>query len=101
MKTFFRLQFGHYTLAEMQEYNSQDGGDDNDTGLCACEDVSELLRNTVWTNDDNWEVVVLAGYVINDIYDGVRIHPTEILATFKPSYFSANVDEIAEKWERW
>jgi hypothetical protein len=102
--TYFRFQYGHYTLEEMQNYVSEDGGDDGGTeGVCACESVSELMRNTVWTDKDDHdaEIVVLEGDKVANIYDGVRIYPTAIVATFKPSEFAALADEIAATLERW
>ena len=54
MRTYFRFHYGHYTLDEMQNYISVDGGDDGgDDGICACESVGELIRNTVFTNSDD------------------------------------------------
>jgi hypothetical protein len=103
-QTYFRFHYGHYTLAEMQNHVSADGGDDGgEEGICACESVSELLRNTVFTNSDDHEaeVVVLRGRKMMNIYDGVRIYPTEIVATFKPSVFYANAESIAETHEQW
>jgi len=104
MQTYFRFHYGHYTLAEMQNYISVDGGDDGgDDGICACESVSGLIRNTVFTNSDDHEaeVVVLKGQKLTTIYDGVRIYPTEIVTTFKPSVFYANAESIAETHEEW
>jgi hypothetical protein len=100
---FFRFQYGHYTLGEMQNYNSEDGGDGGEDGLCACDSVSDLMRNTVWTESDagEAEVVVLRGQAIEEIYDGTRIYPTEVLATFKPTEFAKNAQQIAEQYEEW
>lgn len=86
---FYRFQYGHYTLSEMQSYNSEDGGDDFAEGLCACESPADLFRNTIWTesNDYEAEVVVFEGQIVHDIYDGVRIYPTEIVEYLKPSEF--------------
>lgn len=104
MQTYFRFHYGHYTLAEMQNHVSVDGGDDGgEEGICACESVSKLLRNTVFTNSDDHgaEVVVLKGQRLMSIYDGVRIYPTEIVAVFKPSEFAANAFAIAATYEQW
>lgn len=103
MANFFRFQYGHYNLEEMQSYNSEDGGDGYDEGLCACDSVSGLMSNTVWTSNDagDAEVVVVKGRVIDEIYDGARIYPTEIVARFKPSEFAAKADEIADRYEEW
>ena len=101
MATYFRFQYGHYTLEQMQDYDSKDGGDDMNEGLCACESVSELLKNTVWTDSDahEAEVVVFKGRKVARIYDGIRVYPTEILATFRPSEFADRAEEIAEQYE--
>lgn len=88
---FYRFQYGHYTLAEMQDYVSEDGGDDLGEvgGICACESPDDLFRNTVWINDDRFdaEVVIFKGQIETDIYDGVRVYPTEIVEYCKPSEF--------------
>lgn len=104
MATYFRLQYGHYSIEEMQNYTSEDGGDDGGTeGVCACESVSELMRNTVWSEDDGYEaeVVIMRGQRVERIYDGVRVYPTEIVKTMKPSEFAANADDIACNYEEW
>lgn len=101
MTNFFRFQYGHYNLEEMQSYHSEDGGDGCEEGICACDSVSGLMRNAVWTESDagDAEVVVMRGQVVEEIYDGNRIYPTAILATFKPSEFARNASDIAEKYE--
>ena len=104
MATYFRLQYGHYTLNEMQSYTSEDGGDDGGSeGVCACESVSELMRNTVWSEDDRYdaEVVIMRGQRVSRIYDGVRVYPTEIVKTMKPSEFARDAERIAETYEEW
>lgn len=103
MANFFRFQYGHYSLEEMQNYDSKDGGDGFDEGLCACDSVSGLMSNTVWTSSDfgNAEVVVIKGRVIDEIYDGSRVYPTEVVARFRPSEFASRANEIAEKYEVW
>lgn len=99
---FYRFQYGHYTLEQMQNFVSADGGEENENpdGICATESAYELRRNTVYTNSDagDAEIVVFRGQVVERIYDGVRIYPTQIVATFKPSEFHARIDEIAEEY---
>lgn len=62
--------------------------------------MGELTRNTVYTSSDNYdaEIVVIEGEILSDIYDGVRIYPTQIVARFKPSEFDARAYEIEEQY---
>jgi hypothetical protein len=100
---YYRFQYGHYSLEEMQEYVSQDGAEDslNPEGICACESALELRRNTVYTCSDagDAEIVLMRGVLLERIYDGVRIFPTEIVERFTPSEFEANLQQIIEKYE--
>jgi hypothetical protein len=91
MKHYFRIQQEHRSLSEMKRFNSGDGGDGNSRGLCATETVGELLRNTAFCNFGSAEIVVLTGEKIATIYDGVRIRPTGIVATFSYDEFIAKV----------
>lgn len=102
MTTYFRFQYGSFSLEEMQNYISEDGGDDGgEEGICATESVQELLNNTVFTasDDHDAEIVIFRGQRVSRIYDGVRVYPTEIIVRMKPSEFYANADEIAEIYE--
>ena len=91
MKHYFRIQQEHKSLSAMLRFNSGDGGDGHKRGLCATETVSELLHNTAFFNCGSAEIVVLTGEKITDIYDGVRIRPTGIVATFSYDEFVAKV----------
>lgn len=90
---FYRWQYGHYTLDQMQSFVSADGGESVDAeheGICACASASELLRNTVWADGKyaaGAEVLALDGDIVEWIYDGVRIYPTRILARYSPAEF--------------
>lgn len=91
MTTYYRWQYGTYTLDEMQNYTSEDGADDGGTeGICACTSAGDLMRNTVWTEGKYavgaW-IVAFHGEKIMDIYDGVRVYPTEIIATYSAAEF--------------
>jgi len=93
---FYRIQWGTFTLEEMQNHVSEDGGDDGGSeGVCACESVEELMRNTVWTTNPKYtkgaEVVVFHGEKITEIYDGARVYPTEIIERL-------TVEQFVEKY---
>ena len=92
MTTYFRYQIGRYTLEEMQSYTSEDGGDDGGTeGICACDSVSGLLRNTVYGPSKDAEIVVLKGQRVCEIYDGTRIYPTAEVARHSYAEWQAMV----------
>lgn len=103
MKHFFRIQQEHKSLSQMKRFNSADGGDGQTHGICATESVSELLHNTAFCNlSGSAEIVVLTGEKVSDIYDGVRIRPTSIIATFSYAEFVAKVrDGSAYDFEEW
>lgn len=91
---FYRLQYGHYELDEMQTYTSEDGGEgwedageEIPDGLCACTSAAELIRNTVWGGGEGWEVVEFEGYKTVDIYDGCRAYPTKVVCYYTPAEF--------------
>lgn len=99
-KKFFRIQYGHYSLSKMARHNSGDGGDGNRKGLCATDSIQALLSNTAYTTRDGWEVVVMEGEKVTDIYDGCRIRPTKIVAQMSAKEFAAKVaDGSAYDWE--
>ena len=96
MQKFYRFQVGHYTLEEMQNYNSTDRGEcweeegmEIPEGICACSSPFELLRNTVWGIVDGCEVVEFRGQKVVDIYDGCRVYPIEIVRYWTPAEFEA------------
>jgi len=93
MTNYFRIHLGKYSLSQLQNHVSGDGGDDmfNKGGICATESISDLLNNTAYdlVDEAEAEVVVLRGQHICDIYDGVRIYPTEIVARFAAQEFAA------------
>lgn len=89
--TYYRWQYGSYSLEQMQEYVSEDGADDGGTeGLCACTSAADLIRNTVWADGryaEGAEIVEFAGSLIQEIYDGVRVYPTRIIRRYTPAEF--------------
>jgi hypothetical protein len=93
MKNYFRIQQRETTLMQMQKHISGDGGDGGTKGLCACETVGDLLHNTAFENFGRAVVYVLHGNKVCDIYDGVRITPTEIVAVFSYDEFKAKVSD--------
>lgn len=106
MKTYFRLQLGHYTFEQMENYQSEDGGDGmaEEGGLCACDSVTDLTRNTVWPlwNERNAEVVVFQGHKVCDIYDGARVTPVKEIARYSGGQFKQMVEDgTAYDHEAW
>jgi hypothetical protein len=92
-RNYFRIQQEHHTLKQMQKFNSADGGDGQEEvgGVCAVLSVNDLLSNTAFENFGSAEIVVLNGDKLADIYDGVRIYPTKVVATFSFSEFQTKV----------
>lgn len=87
IQLYFRCQRGHYTLKQMQNFVSGDGGDGGEKGVCAIENNGWFGKPAsfggAWDSmSDDDEVVVLEGRLISEIYDGVRIYPTKIVATY-------------------
>ncbi len=93
MKHYFRIQQEHHSIAQLKKFNSGDGGDGNTNGVCATVSVTDLLNNTAFFDLGSAEIVVLTGDKICDIYDGVRIRPTGIVATFSFSEFKNKVSD--------
>ena len=106
-KTYWRANVGRFSLSDMQAHVSADGGDDMEEcgGICACESISDLVRNTVMAVlDDDDQIVVLHGRHICDIYDGVRIYPTAVIAEMTKREFLdrlASSDESLYALEVW
>ena len=100
MTTYYRWQYGSYTLEEMQNYVSEDGADEGGTeGICACTSAADLIRNTVWADGkyaEGAEIVAFTGIKCMDIYDGARVYPTAIIARYTPAEFRSlhEADEI-------
>lgn len=102
MNTYFRAQTKGISFEDMKHYNSADGGDGNEMGLCACLSVSELLRNTVMdAMDNNDEVVIFKATGAYEIYDGYRVAPQEEICRMTVREFIDNADDIADKYESW
>lgn len=103
MKHYFRIQQEHHSLSQMKRFNSADGGDGQERAVCATDTVTELLHNTAFCDlTGHAEIVVLTGDKVIDIYDGVRIKPTGIVATFSYNEFLSKVrDESIYEYETW
>jgi hypothetical protein len=98
---YFRFQKAGHTLEQMQAHNSGDGGDGmgEEGGVCATISVGDLKRNTVYSaSEADAEVVVFEGNRICNIYDGVRVYPTKIIARYSAQEFDANADDIDEMY---
>lgn len=86
---FFRVQGKGIRFEDMVNFNSVDGGDDSDTaeGLAVSGRADGLDGGSrfggswdAMDNDD--EVIVLEGTMVEKIYDGYRIRPTREIARF-------------------
>lgn len=101
---FLRVQDAGIPFSALQAFTSADGGDDLACmgGLCACDSVSALLRNTAieaYGPDRPAEVVIFTGRILARIYDGYRVEPIRELARYPLEEFRARADEIAWDWE--
>ena len=101
---FFRIQNPNITLEQMQNFSSEDGGDGLGSlgGVCACESVSDLINNTAFTTKYDLEVVVFRGEKVCDIYDGVRVVPSEIVDRISAKDFyamSGDSDSVIYEYE--
>ena len=93
-RNFFRIQHSSHTLEEMQSYVSEDGGEDGGTeGICATLSVSDLKNCCAFFPSPEAEVVILNGQKVADIYDGVRMYPTAIVARMSYDEFTAKMDD--------
>lgn len=84
---FFRVQHKFYSFEQMKAYASADGGDGGNVGLAVSGSPTGLDGGSrfggAWdAMDDDDEVIVLEGIVIEQIYDGYRIEPTREIARF-------------------
>lgn len=87
MLHFFRVQHKGYSFAQMCEHASEDGGDASRAGgLCVTMSASGGSGGRfggAWdAMDDDDELVILEGRIIEEIYDGYRIQPTREIARF-------------------
>ena len=104
---FFRCQHKGYTLEQMQQFVSADGGDVDDDaeleGICVSDSPRPSTFGGAWdAMDDDDDVVVLKGIVVSEIYDGYRINPTAEVARFTVAEWRAMVaDGSAQDYEDW
>ena len=98
---FFRIQEANLSLEEMQSFNSADGGDGYTEGLCVS-DTPDNFGGAWQAHGDDAEVIILRGQVLNEIYDGYRIRPSEIVARFSKAEWREKInDESAWDYEDW
>lgn len=99
---FFRIQSKGISFEEMKSYNSEDGGDGHYEGLAVsgspdgC-DGGGRFGGAWGAYDDDDEVVILEGRVIDEIYDGYRIRPIKEIARFTKGQWK----EMLENGEAW
>ena len=100
---FFRLQDTGVSLKKMQRFNSADGGDGNEKGLCVSDRPDHFGgAEGAFGFERPGEVLVLKGKVVTKIYDGYRIRPTEIVARFSWSEWKTKIaDGSAWDYEDW
>jgi hypothetical protein len=99
---YFRLQTKGYTLNQMKEFNSADGGDGYTEGLCVSESPDRFGGAEGAYDPGTAEIVVLKGKKLASIYDGARIRPTEIVARFPWEVWKQMIaDETAWDYEDW
>ena len=103
---FFRVQDTGISFEDMVAYNSEDGGDGNEVGLCVSGRPDGFDGGAAFGGswdaygDDDGEVVVLEGTIVAEIYDGYRIRPTAEIARFsKKAWNQMLEDESAWDWE--
>ena len=71
-------------------------------GVCACDSVSALLRNTVMdAMNDIDEIIVFEGRELCEIYDGYRVEPVREVARFTVAQFKSQAEQIACEYEKW
>jgi hypothetical protein len=84
---FYRAQTKGIKFSEMVNFNSGSGADDEEIGLAVSGEPSGLDGGSRFggaldaLNDDD-EIIVLEGTIIEQIYDGYRIQPTREVARF-------------------
>lgn len=103
MRNYFRVQEPGLSIEEMRNFVSADGGDGYSEygGVCACDSVADLKRNTAMdaANEDD-EVVVFAGRELCEIYDGYRVEPVAEVKRVTVRYFLDHLEEMTE-FEKW
>lgn len=100
---YFRLQDRGITLSQMKKFNSTDGGDGQSRGLCVSDRPDHFGgAEGAYGADRPGEVVVVKGKVVEQIYDGYRIRPTEVVARFSWAEWKKKIaDESAWDYEDW
>ena len=102
MTTYFRYQIGQYSLEEMQNYTSEDGGDTRWRRKAvskACDSVTGLSV-TPFTARRRMRGRSRRANRSVEIYDGRRIYPTEPVARHSYSEWQAKVaDGSAYEYE--
>lgn len=102
-RTFFRFQEAGIPFADMADFVSADGGDGYDEGLCVTDRISDTsFGGAAGQASDDYEVVVLTGNVICQIYDGFRIQPLAEVARFTYRRWLEMVESgEADDYEQW
>ena len=96
---FFRVQNKNISFEEMVEWNSGDGADDSGSeGLAVSSEPDGMDGGSrfggAWDAlDDDDEVVILEGQILNSIYDGYLIRPTREVARFTIAEWSRMIKD--------
>lgn len=97
---FFRIQEAGISFEDMQSFDSADGGDGNEEGLCVSGSPDKFGGAWSAYGDLDGEVVVMEGRILVEIYDGYRIYPTKEIARFSKAEWRIKLnDETAWDYE--
>lgn len=100
---FFRAQEKGISFEDMANFNSADGGDGEQVGLAVSGspdgyDGGSRFGGAWDALEDNDEIIVLEGIVLQEIYDGYRIRPTREVARFALAEWERML-ETGEAWD--
>ena len=93
-KMFFRLQQAGLTLEQMKSHKSIHGVDDDGEFIYLdAVAASDSCTETNFGGSCEDEVVVFDGQVIESIYDGVVVYPTQIVARYEINHWLQMVED--------
>ena len=108
MKTFFRAQNKGISFEDMKKYNSLHMNEDDYArpgGLAACLSANGRDGGSQFGGaplDDNTEIVLFKGRVLEEIYDGYLTEPIEEIARFPAQEWLAMIESgRAYDYENW
>lgn len=102
---FFRAQGKGISFEEMKNYNSahctEDGDYSRPGGLAACLSADGLDGGSQFGGapiDEDAEIVIFRGRIIEEIYDGYLVEPLEEVARFPALVWDGMIDN-GEAWD--